>query len=170
MPCLRKILGEWLMRLLLLLGICLAVFGLSCAEAASGWQSFGYEGNRFVKDSGGSAILVRDGYLPVPADALAPREDRLPKGTGAIALLCFQQSSGGKLRPRPSIAPLAGMAVTISRNSLTLAARTDASGYLVLALPPGSYRLQLLGFSKRVDVKVGKTALVALRGGKRMVD
>jgi len=158
------------MRLLLLLGIFLAASGLSCATAASDWQSFGFDGAAFVKGSGSGAIMVRDGYLPVPASAQAPREDKLPEGTGAVALLCFQQSSGGKLRAQPGLAPMAGVAVTITGNSLNLAARTDANGYLILALPPGSYELRLLGFSKKVAVEHGKTALVAIRGGKRMVD
>lgn len=158
------------MRLLLLLGIFLAASGLSCAGAAPDWQGFRFDGTAFVKDSGSGAVLVSDGYLPVPASAQAPREDKLPEGTGAVALLCFQQSSGGKLRAQPGMAPMAGVAVTISGNSLNLAARTDASGYLILALPPGSYEFRLLGFSKNVAVEHGKTALVAIRGGKRMVD
>jgi hypothetical protein len=158
------------MRLLLLLGLFLTASGLGCAGAASDWQSFGFDGTAFVKDSGSGAIMVRDGYLPVPASAQAPREDKLPEGTGAVALLCFQQSSGGKLRGQPGLAPMAGAAVTITGNALSLAARTDASGYLILALPPGSYEFRLLGFSKKVALEHGKTALLAIRGGKRMVD
>ena len=158
------------MRLLFLLGLLFSVSGLTCAGAASGWHSFGFDGNGFVKASGGASILIRDGYLPVPAGAGAPREDQLPGGTGAVAVLCFQQSSGGKLRSHAAIAPIAGVAVTLSGKAITLAGRTDASGYMILALPPGSYELRLFGFSKKVVVESGKTALVAMRGGKRMVD
>ncbi|HBG07626.1 MAG TPA: hypothetical protein DDY22_19230 [Geobacter sp.] len=158
------------MRLLLLLGIFFTATGFSCAGAASDWQSFGFDGNGFVKGAASAAIRVRDGYLPVPADALAPREDQLPEGTGAVALLCFQQRSGGKLKSQSAVAPMAGVAVTVTGNSLTLAARSDASGYLILALTPGSYDFRLFGLSKKVAVEHGKTALVAMRGGKRMVD
>lgn len=158
------------MRSLLLLGMFIAASGLSCAAAASGWQSFAYELTGFVKGPGSGAIQVRDGYLPVADGAGEPAEDRLPEGTGALALFCYQQRSGGKLKPHAGLAPLAGVAVTVSGKALNLAARTDASGYLILALPPGSYEVRLFGFTRKVDVESGKTALTALRGGKRMVD
>jgi hypothetical protein len=158
------------MRLLFLLSILFSASGLACAGAASGWQSFGFDGSGFVKGSVSAAIMVRDGYLPVPAGALPPVEDKLPDRTGAVALLCFQQHAGGKLQSQVGFAPMAGVAVTLGGRSLTLAARTDASGYLILALPPGKYELRLFGFMKKVVVDSGKTALVAMRGGKRMVD
>ena len=158
-----------LMRLLFLLGLFFIWSGLGCAGAASGWQPFDFDGSGFVSSSGGGSIQIRDGYLPIPAGTAA-REDELPNGTGAVALLCFQQSSGGRLRPHPSIAPMPGVAVTVTGKKITLAARADASGYLVLALPPGTYDFRLFGFSKKVKVETGKTALVAIRGGKRMVD
>ena len=65
---------------------------------------------------------------------------------------------------------MAGMLVTITGDSMTVAGRTDASGYLVLALPPGSYDVRLAGVTKKWVVDKQKTALVALRGGKRMGD
>jgi hypothetical protein len=68
------------------------------------------------------------------------------------------------------MAPMAGIAITVHTKSLTIAGRTDANGYLILALPPGSYEVQLIGSTKKVTVEVAKTALVAMRGGKRMVD
>ena len=158
------------MRLLLLLGLLCTTPVLGLAGAASDWQSFSFDGSGFIKGAGPGTVLVRDGYLPVPAGAHAQREDQLPEGTGALALFCFQQHSGGKLRPQSGFAPMPGVAVTLMGNSVTLAARSDASGYLILALPPGSYELRLFGLSKKVVVKGRKTALVALRGGKRMVD
>ena len=158
------------MRMLLLLALLVAVPGSSCAGAASPWQSFAFDGKAFVRGMGDGAVLVRDGYLPVPAGAGAPREDRLPDGMGAVALFCFRQSSGGKLRAHGALAPMAGVAITVSGSSLDLAARTDASGYLILALPPGNYELRLAGFAAKVTVASGKTALAAVRGGKRMVD
>jgi len=158
------------MRLLFLLGVFLTASGLAGACAASSWQTLAFDGNVFAKGSGSGAIMVRDGYLPVPAGTAAPREDQLPEGTGAVAVFCYQQRSGGKLRPLGGLAPMAEVVITVNGTSLKLAARTDASGYLILALPPGSYDVGLFGLSKKVTVEGGKTALVALRGGKRMVD
>ncbi len=158
------------MRLFFLLGMLCGAPGLALAGAASGWQTLGFDGNLFQKGAAAGAIQVRDGYLPVPASAGAPREDQLPKGTGALAVLCFVQGAGGKLKPQPGVLPMAGVAVTLSGHALTVVGRTDADGYLILALPPGSYEARLLGFSKKLTVEMGKTALVAIRGGKRMGD
>lgn len=158
------------MRLFFLLGILCTATGIACAGTASGWQSFGFDGNGFQKGIAGGAIQIRDGYLPVPAAAGAPREDQLPKGTGAIALFCYMQSAGGKLKPHASVIPMGGVAITLNGHSLTVAGRTDENGYLILALPAGSYDVRLYGFSKKVTVEIAKTALVAMRGGKRMVD
>lgn len=155
------------MRLLLLL--CMIVMACGPSYAGPAWQTFVFDGNNFASGDGSRAIMTRDGYLPVPASA-APREDQLPDGTGAVAVLCYQQRSGGKLRSHAAIVPLAGGAVTIRGKSLTVAGRCDESGYLILALPPGTYQLQFARFTKTVTVEKGKTSLVAFRGSKRMVD
>lgn len=164
-----EIFGGLLMRLLLLLGILGGTAVFSFAAPVSGWQSLGFDGSGFLKGAATGAIQVRDGYLPVPGTSAAA-EDRLPDGTGALAVFCFQQRAGGKLRPQGGSAPMPAVAVTLVGKKVTLAARTDASGYLILALPPGSYDLGLFGLSKKVNVQSGKTALVVMRGGKRMVD
>jgi len=158
------------MRLLFLLGVFFAITGVACACSASSWQTLAFDGNVFVKVAGSGAIMVRDGHLPVPAGAAAPREDQLPEGTGVVAVFCYQQRSGGKLRPQGGLAAMAGVVVTVNGTSLKVAARTDAGGYLILALPPGSYDIGLFGLSKKVTVEGGKTALVTIRGSKRMVD
>jgi hypothetical protein len=134
------------------------------------FKSLLFDGSSFKEARGEGAVLVRDGLLPQVAEDAAPREDPLPPGTGAAVLLCYRQTSGGKLRPHSPMAPMPGVAVTVRGTSVTLAARTNAAGYLILALPPGSYEFKGFGFSKRVVVEAGKTALAALRGGKRMVD
>jgi hypothetical protein len=159
------------MKLLFLLGVLCTATGLASAGTANGWQSFGFDGNAFQKGIAGGAIQVKDGYLPISTPGEAPRADQLPSGTGALAVLCYSQSSGGKLSSQhPPMAPMAGIAITVHTKSLTIAGRTDANGYLILALPPGSYEVQLIGSTKKVTVEVAKTALVAMRGGKRMVD
>ena len=158
------------MRMMFLLGIFLATSGLSTAGATSSWQTLGFDGNSFLQGGSAGVILVRDGYLPVPKGLGQLLEDPLPAGTGAVALYCYVQSSGGKLRRHAGFLPIAGGAVTVGGHALTLAARTDDNGYLILALPSGSYDLRLFGFTRKVTVEAGKTALVAIRGGKRMVD
>ena len=158
------------MRLMILLGMFLTASGLSSALAASSWQSVGFDGSGFQQGAVAGAILVRDGYLPVAKGAGQLLEDPLPGGTGAVALYCYLQSSGGKLRRHAGFLPIVGCAVTVGGQALTLAARSDENGYLILALPPGSYDLHLFGITRKVTVELGKTALVAIRGGKRMVD
>jgi hypothetical protein len=169
-PSSPKIFLESFMRLLLLLCVLFAGTGLCCAAQAGGWDSYLFDGAGFVKGSGSSAILTREGYLPVPAGGRAPAEEKLPAGTGAVAVLCFQQRSPGRLRMHPALAPLPGVAITLAGKHGSVVGRTDASGYLILALPSGNYEIRFLGFAQKVVVESGKTALVALRGGKRMVD
>jgi hypothetical protein len=156
------------MRLILL--AMLLTVSLPMSATASQWQRLGFDGNAFAAGAGSAAIMVRDGYLPVAEEAAVPREDQLPKRTGALAILCYLQQSAGKLKNHPATAPMAGVLVTVAKGSLTVAGRTDASGYFILALPPGSYQVTVLGYTKKVVVEKDKTALAAFRSGKRMVD
>jgi len=137
---------------------------------APGFKSFLFDGALFREARGVGAVLVRDGMLPALAEEGIAPEDPLPTGTGAVALLCYRQSSGGKLKSHAAAQPMAGVAVSVSGAGFRLAARTDASGYLILALPAGSYQFKLAGFTKQVVIDAGKTALVSIRDGKRMVD
>jgi hypothetical protein len=136
----------------------------------SGFKSLLFDGSSFRESRGEGAILVRDGMLPAGAEGDSAREDQLPAGTGAVALYCYRQSSGGKLRSGSGVSPLPGVAVSVRGTAFTLAARTNSLGYLILALPAGSYELRLFGFTKRVVLEPGKTTLAFIRGGKRMVD
>lgn len=157
------------MRLLFLFGVLLLASATAWA-GAPGWTSFRFDGAAFSEGGGKGAISVRDGYLPVvAADGILP-EDPLPEGTGAVALLCYQQVSGGKLKRQAGYRALPGVALSVRGAAVTLGTRGDANGYAILALPAGSYQLKAFGFTKRVDVVQGKSALVAIRGGKRMVD
>lgn len=157
------------MRLILLVGVLLAAAGVSCAGATSAWQTVSYDGSAFVPASGGG-LQLRDGYLPLLSDSKVLREDQLAEGMGALALYCYRQQSGGKLRRQPGQAPLSGVAVAVAGGAQRFAARADVNGYLLLALPVGEYDVTVLGRTRKVQVENGKTALVAMRGGKRMVD
>jgi hypothetical protein len=135
----------------------------------SGFHSYLFDGATFREGKAEGAVLVKDGRLPQVGEVSA-REDLLPEGTGAVALFCYLQGAGGKLKRLPRVIPVAGAAVSVQGEGLTLAARTDGAGYLILALPPGSYEFRLSGFSKRVAIEKGKTTLTFLRAGKRMGD
>jgi len=135
-----------------------------------GFSSYIFDGSSFREARGAGAILVKDGMLPQTAGAGDVREDPLPAGTGAVAVLCYRQSSGGKLKSHAAAAPMPGIAVTVRGSGLILATRTNAGGYAILALPPGSYEVSIFGFTKRVVVDSGKTVLTSIRGSKRMVD
>ena len=148
---------------------------VSCTFSAAGdtWQSYTFaaDGLREAQGTGGTLLLVRDGYLPIiSADRSRPTETPLPAGAGALAGACYLQSSGGKLRDASGHLPLAGIVVEVDGGAGKLTTRTDGGGYLELVLPAGEYAVRVTGMSYRVTVEKGRTSLVALRGGKRMVD
>lgn len=145
---------------------------VSCTAAFAqqiGFKSYRFDGDKYREGEGAGAILVKDGYLPVTGTG-AVREDPLPAGTGAAGIFCYVESSGGKLRSHSRVIAMPGVAVGVQGSGLSLAARTDAAGYLIIALPPGTYDIRLFGFSKRIIIEAGKTTLTTSRGGKRMVD
>ena len=141
-------------------------------EKPSSWQIYSFNGKDFdeAEMPGTAAVALRDGYLPAVASGNTPREDRLPNGTGGLALFCYIQSAGGKLKPQRGFTPMSGVVVEIAGKEFNLAARTDSAGYLILALPPGDYEVRIPNFSRKVRIGKGKNTLVAIRGGKRMVD
>ena len=141
-------------------------------EKPSMWHVYSFNGKDFgeAEVPGTAAIALREGYLPAVASANAPREDRLPTATGGLALFCYIQSAGGKLKPQRGFIPMSGVVVEIAGKEFNLAARTDSAGYLILALPPGDYEVRIPNFSRKVRIEKGKNTLVAIRGGKRMVD
>lgn len=145
---------------------------VAAGEKPQLWHAYSFNGKDFgeAEVPGTAAIALREGYLPVVVTDNAPREDRLPKGTGSLALFCFIQSAGGKLKPQRGVIPMGGVVVEVVGKGLNLAARTDSAGYLILALPPGDYEVRMSSFSRKVRLEKGKNALVAIRGGKRMVD
>ena len=149
-----------------------AALPMAFGQKSTLWQMYSFNGKDFSKAEipGTAAIALRDGYLPVVVTDDTPREDRLPKGTGSLALFCFIQSAGGKLKPQRGFIPMGGVVVEVVGKGLNLAGRTDSAGYIILALPPGDYEVRVSSFSRKVRVEKGKNVLVAIRGGKRMVD
>lgn len=137
------------------------------------WIFFHFNGEAFVpgKAAHGSSVAVREGVRPVVAVQAGKVEAvKLPSGTGAVAGICYVQSSGGKLRSGPGFAPAVQLPVQIlSGERVVAAAECDADGYFVAIVPSGSYRVSA-GTIKEVTVENGNTTLVPLRVGKRMVD
>lgn len=139
---------------------------------AQGWRRFAFNGRDFQETAQPRKISIqlKNGYLPdIVMAGEAPREDALPEGTGGVAGICYIENVGGKQK-RGGHIPLAGAAIELSRGTWRMAARADARGYFVLALPSGEYELKLFGFSGRFRVEAGKNALVAVRGGKQAAD
>lgn len=145
---------------------------VAAGEKPPSWHAYSFNGKDFGETEipGTAAIALSEGYLPVVVTGNTPHEDRLPKGTGGLALFCFIQSAGGKLKPQRGVMPMSGVVVEVAGKGLHLAGRTDSAGYLILALPPGDYEVRMSSFSRKVRVEKGKNALVAIRSGKRMVD
>ncbi len=151
-----------------------------CASTGTGaglpsWNKYYFDGQEFREGTAaaGRSVYRRAGYVPVlKRGDEQPREDKLPPGTGGLIVLCYIQTAGGKLQDHSGYLPLAGAAVEIREEKRILTIRTDEEGYLALALPAGKYdvRVQGLGLTRKVRIEKGKTALVAIRAGKRMVD
>jgi hypothetical protein len=136
-------------------------------------SSYYFTGKEFLEgiSPGAVSVNIQESYLPfVQAGEGNPRVAKLPEGSGGLALFCYVQSAGGKLKSSNGYLPISGAPVEIIGGGLKLAVRADEHGYVILALPPGQYELRLLGFSRKVKLEKGKNALAAIRGGKRMVD
>ena len=163
-----------LLRICFFLLVCSTLACSAFAEKAiPSWQQRYFDGTLFREGigDGAPAINLRDGFLPdVTAAGGAVREERLPAGTGGIVIFCYLQRIGGKIQNSSGSLPLDGAAVELGRKGWRMAARTDSQGYLVLALPPGEYTVAVLGQQRKIRIVQGKSALLAVRAGKRMVD
>jgi len=147
----------------------------SCGEGSGmqSWKKYFFDGQEFREGalSSGLSVYQRDGFLPmIQTGNEAPREDKLPPGTGGAVVFCHIQSAGGKLQNHGGYIPLAGAAVEIRNGDRMMALRADANGYFVIALPAGEYELRLQGVRRKMRVETGKTTFVTVRTGKRMVD
>ena len=159
---------------LLPLGIALPCEGgmfRNLGQTARPWY---FDGREFAPGSGDGSlvVLVRDGYLPVlrTRDDSAP-STALPDGTGALAGICHVQVTGGKLASQSGTLPAGGCQVEIiGASRMVWRATADQNGFFSLSLPAGTYEVHGAGSPVRLMVTEGKTSLVALRTGKRMVD
>ena len=142
-------------------------------SANSRWQPFHFDGAAFRpgEGTGTATVQLREGYLPVIRHGGSPvPEQRLQGENGALALFCYMQTAGGKLRDAGGFLPMEGLPLRITGEQREIPATTGGHGFLVMELPPGEYEVSAQGMSRSVRVEKGKSSLIAIRGGKRMVD
>ncbi|MDD2898512.1 MAG: hypothetical protein PHI31_07340 [Desulfuromonadaceae bacterium] len=140
------------------------------------WNFYHFDGTAFSPgppSDGGAFIAVRHSLRPVVLTALtsSPEQTALPAGSGAIAGICYQHSSGGKLGGGSTVAPYPHVPVLVSSGGTQrVTVQTDDHGYFVVVLPEGTYSVAYGPSKTAVTVERGTTTLIPLRGGKRMVD
>lgn len=148
----------------------------SCAgRAGPKWIPYTFNGSDFsvTYEKNLPVVWTRKGHFPVVSihEPDSAATDPLPKGTGAIAGICYIQSSGGKLSGQSQLIPYSDEQVSFRNvsdgSSVT---RTDKSGYFLDYLPKGDYVLFCRGVNKTFSIKEGETTFVPIRGGKRMAD
>jgi len=154
--------------------ICVAVSAASKRPGAI--RSFyHFDGSRLVNGpppANGSYLAVQDRAVPVILTGPAGIEATvLPPGIGALAGICFIRTAGGKLASNSGFSPCPDLPLALSSGGkVVLRTRTDKSGFFVAVLPAGVYRMVSGAFTVETQVESGKTTLVALQAGKRMVD
>jgi len=142
---------------------------------ADSWSYYHFDGHGFIAGptSDGSAfVAVRDRMLPVAVTSTGNIEAVvMPPGKGAIAGICYIQSSGGKLASGYGYAPYPRIPVRIFSGDKPVAAvETDEHGFFVATLVAGRYTVSCGIATDEVKLEKDTTVLVPLRGGKRMVD
>lgn len=162
------------LAILAIAGMCIAVSAATKRPGAN-WNFYHFDGHGFVAGpsvDGSPFLAVRDGAVPAVLSRMAKIEAvALPAETGAVAGICYIQSSGGKLAGGNGNPPCPGMELTLTTGSTIVKhIKTDGSGYFVVLLPSGVYRVSSGPFSVEATVENGTTTLVPLRAGKRMVD
>lgn len=149
---------------------------LSCAAGnPSLWQPYIFDGAGFspAAETTSGTVWLRNGHFPVISET-APgpeRSDRLPKKTGAVAGICYLQTSGGKLSGQKSFTPYPDEQISLKNKKYgVFVTRTDRNGNFAEQLPTGEYELFCRGARTEIIIKQGETALAPIRGGKRMAD
>jgi len=166
-------------HILLVLLLCGAV-PLTASAAAKRplelWNYYHFDGSVFISGpaAGGSVYLaVREKVQPVivTAGGVPAKPTNLPDGAGVIAGICYLQSSGGKLALGSGFKPYPRVSLLVSSGgNQFVTVQTDDNGYFVVVLPAGTYSIGSGTFTAEIIVEPGKTTLVPLRAGKRMVD
>ena len=163
-----------LLAVLAVIIMCVAV-SAAAKRPGSTWNYYYFDGRGFVagQPADNSPFLaVRDRVLPVVLTRAARIEAvALPSDKGALAGICYIQSSGGKLASGRGYAPCAGITVSIfSGDTLVLRTQTDENGYFIALLAAGVYRINNGTFAAEATLESRMTVLVPLLAGRRMID
>lgn len=172
------------MRLILLLLMAYLCFSELETVAAAGkrpasvWNYYHFDGTSIVPGSGDASdayLAVKESALPViitNKSITTIKQVPISAGFGAVAGICYIQSSGGKLAGKKlGFKPSSNLTLTVSNSGrITATIQTDKNGYFVRELPVGKYAINDGRFEHEVTVESGKTSIMALRNGKRMVD
>jgi len=164
----------------LMLAVVVCLFLGVAAVAASkrrgdAWNYYHFDGSRFVAGhatNGSGFVAVRDGVQPVVLTHTTKIEAvDLPADTGAMAGICYIQTSGGKLTGGAGYVACPATRLSISSGKgVATTMQTDKQGYFIVLLPAGRYTVGEGPLAREVHVETHQTSLVALRMGKRMVD
>jgi len=164
---------------LLLATVALAVICVAAAAAAkrpgANWSYYHFDGSSLVKGPpppSGSFLALQERAVPLvltgPGRIAATM---FPPNKGALAGICYIRTAGGKLTNSTGFSPCRDFPLAISSGTkVVLQTRTDDSGFFVAVLPAGEYRIGTGAFTVETLLESGKTTLVALQAGKRMVD
>lgn len=147
--------------------------GHGVGDITQPWEKYFFDGKEFREGlaPSGATVYKREGYLPaiLTGNQTIP-EDKFPPGIGGLVIFCYIQTAGGKLQNHSGYVPVTGIAIEIINERRTAILRSDGDGYAIIALPAGSYDVRVKGVTRTVRFEQGKTAFMAIRAGKRMVD
>ena len=147
----------------------------SCSSNTASWTPYQFNANGFYPslDTPSKALWLRSGYFPYSGQNAPTAADniKLPKDTGAVAGICYLQTSGGKIANQNMITPLPDEQITMKLiGEGVFVTRTDENGYFTDALHPGDYEFYCRGVKLSGKIRQGETTLIPIRGGKRMAD
>lgn len=150
-----------------------ALAGMKRKDVA--WNYYHFNGSSFVagQPKEGPFVALREGSIPAVLTKPAQIEAvALPSGKGAVAGICYIQSSGGKLGSGGNgYVPASGVQVKIfSGSRVVTTVETNENGYFIAVLDAGNYRIGNPPLTIEVSIARGTTTLASLRSGKRMVD
>ena len=145
-------------------------------RTSDAWVYYHFDGNGFRSGpatNGTAIIAVRELYQPVVLQnqLTTINAPSLSHNSGVIVGICYFQSSGGKLSSSATYMPCPNALLEISfAGKQLLTVKTDENGYFAAVLEPGTYSIGSGPLTTEITVESGKTTLVPLRAGKRMVD
>ena len=140
------------------------------------WNYYHFGGRAFTAGpaaDGSVFVALQDRMRPVILTSRTAQIEKtaLPDEAGAVAGICYTQISGGKLGSANDFRPHPRTQLLISSGGTQpVTVQTDDHGYFVAVLPAGTYAVSSGPFRGEITVQRGRTTLVPVRAGKRMVD